>query len=298
MKFVTYEIEHKRRLGVINRDGTWIYPLRSLDMDYKTMQELIEGISESEKQLLEYVSGQDPYKIKGAVPAEEAILLAPIPHPVQDVICLGINYMAHAEESARYKKEAFGGERPFAVYFSKRVSEAMGTGAEIPSHKELVQDLDYEAELAVIIGKDAKNVPVSEVKNYIFGYTVINDVSARTLQTRHKQWYFGKSLDGFLPMGPCIVTAEEFPYPPRLSIQSRVNGELRQDSSTELMIFGIDHVVSELSAGMTLKAGTIIATGTPAGVGMGFDPPRFLKPGDVVECSIEGIGTLVNRVSE
>lgn len=298
MKFVTYEIEHKRRLGVINRDGTWIYPLRSLDMDYKTMQELIEGISESEKQLLEYVSGQDPYKIKGAVPAEEAILLAPIPHPVQDVICLGINYMAHAEESARYKKEAFGGERPFAVYFSKRVSEATGTGAEIPSHKELVQDLDYEAELAVIIGKDAKNVPVSEVKNYIFGYTVINDVSARTLQTRHKQWYFGKSLDGFLPMGPCIVTAEEFPYPPRLSIQSRVNGELCQDSSTELMIFGIDHVVSELSAGMTLKAGTIIATGTPAGVGMGFDPPRFLKPGDVVECSIEGIGTLVNRVSE
>lgn len=298
MKFVTYEIEHKRRLGVINRDGTWIYPLRSLDMDYKTMQELIEGISESEKQLLEYVSGQDPYKIKGAVPAEEAILLAPIPHPVQDVICLGINYRAHAEESARYKKEAFGGERPFAVYFSKRVSEATGTGAEIPSHKELVQDLDYEAELAVIIGKDAKNVPVSEVKNYIFGYTVINDVSARTLQTRHKQWYFGKSLDGFLPMGPCIVTAEEFPYPPRLSIQSRVNGELRQDSSTELMIFGIDHVVSELSAGMTLKAGTIIATGTPAGVGMGFDPPRFLKPGDVVECSIEGIGTLVNRVSE
>ena len=284
MKFVTYEIEHKRRLGVINRDGTWIYPLRSLDMDYKTMQELIEGISESEKQLLEYVSGQDPYKIKGAVPAEEAILLAPIPHPVQDVICLGINYMAHAEESARYKKEAFGGERPFAVYCSKRVSEATGTGAEIPSHKELVQDLDYEAELAVIIGKDAKNVPVSEVKNYIFGYTVINDV--------------GKSLDGFLPMGPCIVTAEEFPYPPRLSIQSRVNGELRQDSSTELMIFGIDHVVSELSAGMTLKAGTIIATGTPAGVGMGFDPPRFLKPGDVVECSIEGIGTLVNRVSE
>ena len=298
MKFVTYEIEHKRRLGVINRDGTWIYPLRSLDMDYKTMQELIEGISESEKQLLEYVSGQDPYKIKGAVPAEEAILLAPIPHPVQDVICLGINYMAHAEESARYKKEAFGGERPFAVYFSKRVSEATGTGAEIPSHKELVQDLDYEAELAVIIGKDAKNVPVSEVKNYIFGYTGINDGSARTLQTRHKQWYFGNSLDGFLPMGPCIVTAEEFPYPPRLSIQSRVNGELRQDSSTELMIFGIDHVVSELSAGMTLKAGTIIATGTPAGVGMGFEPPRFLKPGDVVECSIEGIGTLVNRVSE
>lgn len=161
-----------------------------------------------------------------------------------------------------------------------------------------MQDLDYEAELAVIIGKEAKNVPAAQVRNYIFGYTVINDVSARTLQTRHKQWYFGKSLDGFLPMGPCITTAEELPYPPRLSIQSRVNGQLRQDSNTECMIFDIDHIVSELSAGMTLKAGTIISTGTPAGVGMGFDPPRFLNPGDIVECSIEGIGTLVNRVSE
>ena len=296
MKFVTYEIEHKRRLGVINRDGTWIYPLRSLDMDYKTMQELIEGISESEKQLLEYVSGQDPYKIKGAVPAEEAILLAPIPHPVQDVICLGINYMAHAEESARYKKEAFGGERPFAVYFSKRVSEATGTGAEIPSHKELVQDLDYEAELAVIIGKDAKNVPVSEVKNYIFGYTVINDVSARTLQTRHKQWYFGKSLDGFTPMGPVLVTADEIAYPPALEITSRVNGELRQKSNTALLITSIGQILEELTGGMTLLPGTIIATGTPAGVGMGFDPPRFLQSGDTVECAIEGIGTLCSTV--
>ena len=298
MRLVTYEIEHKKGLGVISRDGEWIYPLRSLDMDYKTMQELIEGISESEKQLLEYASGQDPYKVKGAVPMKEALLLAPIPHPVQDVICLGINYMAHAEESARYKKEAFDGERPFAVYFSKRVNRATGTGEEIPGHRDLVQDLDYEAELAVIIGKEAKNVRAAQVRNYIFGYTVINDVSARTLQTRHKQWYFGKSLDGFLPMGPCITTAEELPYPPRLSIQSRVNGQLRQDSNTECMIFDIDHIVSELSAGMTLKAGTIISTGTPAGVGMGFDPPRFLNPGDIVECSIEGIGTLVNRVSE
>ena len=298
MKFVTYEIEHKRRLGVINRDGTWIYPLRSLDMDYKTMQELIEGISESEKQLLEYVSGQDPYKIKGAVPAEEAILLAPIPHPVQDVICLGINYMDHAEESARYKKEAFGGERPYAVYFSKRVNESVANGDGIQSHSDIVTDLDYEVELAVIIGKEAKNVPEEEVKNYIFGYTIINDVSARTLQTRHNQWYFGKSLDGFFPMGPCITTVEDIPYPPKLSIQSRVNGELRQDSNTGLLIFGIDHIVSELSKGMTLKPGTIIATGTPAGAGMGFTPPRFLKPGDVVECTIEGIGTLTNPVVE
>lgn len=296
MRLVTYEIEHKSGLGVISKDGRWIYPLTSLDMDYRTMQELIENISDSEKQLLDYASGQDPYKIKGAAPMEEVTLKAPIPYPRQDVICLGINYMAHAEESARFKNEEFKGERPFAIYFSKRVNRATDPGQEIPSHQDIVKDLDYEAELAVIIGREASRVPAEEVRNYIFGYTIINDVSARTLQNRHKQWYFGKSLDGFLPMGPCIATMDELAYPPHVQVQSRVNGELRQDSNTELLIFDIDHIVSELSMGMTLKPGTIIATGTPAGVGMGFNPPRFLKPGDVVECTIEGIGTIANKV--
>jgi len=296
MRLVTYEIEHKSGLGVISRDGRWIYPLASLDMDYKTMQDLIENISDSEKQLLEYASGQDPYKIRGAAPIDEVRLQAPIPYPRQDVICLGINYMAHAEESARYKKEEFGGERPYAIYFSKRVNKATAPGEGIPSHKNIVNDLDYEAELAVIIGKRAANVPAEEVRDHIFGYTIINDVSARTLQTQHKQWYFGKSLDGFLPMGPCISTVDELAYPPHVQVQSRVNGELRQDSNTELLIFDIDHIVSELSQGMTLQPGTIIATGTPAGVDMGFNPPKFLKPGDVVECTIEGIGTIANQV--
>ena len=296
MRLVTYEIEHKSGLGVISRDGRWIYPLASLDMDYKTMQDLIENISDSEKQLLEYASGQDPYKIRGAAPIDEVRLQAPIPYPRQDVICLGINYMAHAEESARYKKEEFGGERPYAIYFSKRVNKATAPGEGIPSHKNIVNDLDYEAELAVIIGKRAANVPAEEVRDHIFGYTIINDVSARTLQTQHKQWYFGKSLDGFLPMGPCISTVDELAYPPHVQVQTRVNGELRQDSNTELLIFDIDHIVSELSQGMTLQPGTIIATGTPAGVGMGFNPPKFLKPGDVVECTIEGIGTIANQV--
>lgn len=298
MKLVTYEIEHRSGLGVISRDGAWIYPLTALDMDYKTMQELIENISDSEKQLLEYASGQDPYKIRGAAPIGEARLLAPIPQPKQDVICLGINYMAHAEESARFKKEEFNGERPFAIYFSKRVNRATDPEAGIPSHRDIVTDLDYEAELAVIIGKEASHVKEEDVKDYIFGYTIINDVSARTLQNRHKQWYFGKGLDGFLPMGPCIATADEMTYPPKVQIQSRVNGELRQDSNTELLIFGISHIVSELSQGMTLKPGTIIATGTPSGVGMGFTPPRFLSVGDTVECTIEGIGTISNTVIE
>ncbi|MEG2350402.1 MAG: fumarylacetoacetate hydrolase family protein, partial [Hungatella sp.] len=131
---------------------------------------------------------------------------------------------------------------------------------------------------------------------YVFGYTIMNDVSARTIQRKHQQWYFGKSLDGFVPMGPYIVTADTLPYPPKLKIQSRVNGELRQDSNTESLIFGIDHVISELSRGMTLKAGTVIAMGTPAGVGMGFDPPKFLQVGDIVECTIEGIGSIVNPI--
>lgn len=296
MRLVTYEIEHRVKLGVVSRDGRWIYPLQSMGMDYKNMQELIEGISDSEKEMLEHASGLENSRIPGAVPADEVNLLAPIPHPAQDVICLGINYMAHAEESARFKKEAFGGERPSAIYFSKRVNRAVATGEGIPGHRDIVKDLDYEAELAVVIGKEAVNVAPEDVKNYIFGYTVINDVSARTLQTRHKQWYFGKSLDGFLPMGPCIATADTIDYPPRVQVQSFVNGELRQDSNTDLMIFGIDHIISELSGGMTLKPGTVIATGTPAGVGMGFDPPRFLSPGDVVECRVEGIGSIVNMV--
>ena len=132
----------------------------------------------------------------------------------------------------------------------------------------------------------------------MFGYTVLNDVSAREVQTGHKQWYFGKSLDGFTPMGPWILTADSVEFPPKLAIQSRGNGELRQDSNTELLIHGIEEVICELSSGMTLKSGTIIATGTPSGVGMGFDPPKFLVPGDVVECTIEGIGTLKNTVVE
>ena len=296
MRLVTYEIEHREGLGVMSRDGKWIFPLRSMDMDYKTMQQLIENISESEKQLLEYMSSQDPYKIRGAAPIEEVKLLAPIPHPRQDVICLGINYMDHAEESARFKKEEFNGERPYAVYFSKRVNQAVNPGDGIPSHSDIVKDLDYEAEMAVIIGKEASHVPENQVKDYIFGYTIINDVSARTIQNRHKQWYFGKSLDGFLPMGPCIATVDELEFPPKVQVQSRVNGELRQNENTSRLLFGVAYIVSELSQGMTLKPGTIIATGTPAGVGMGFNPPKFLKPGDVVECSGEGIGSITNPV--
>lgn len=296
MKLVTYQVGQKVRVGVLSADEEWVFPIESIGPEYKTMLEAVKQMSESEKQLLEYSSRQDPYRIHGAAKLEEVKLLAPIPVPEQDIICLGINYMEHAAESARFKKEEFDGERAYAVYFSKRVNEAVADGEPIQAHEDIVDSLDYEAELAFIVGKDARNVRPEQARDYIFGYTIINDVSARTIQNRHKQWYFGKSLDGFTPMGPCVVTTESLPYPPHLKIQSYVNGELRQDSNTELLIFGIDHIVSELSQGMTLKAGTIISTGTPAGVGLGFQPPKFLKSGDVVECVIEGIGKITNPI--
>lgn len=296
MKFVTFEKNSKEQAGILNFQETHIYPVSALGLSYQTMNELIQNITPEEKSFLAASAKKKPEEISGALKKEEVRLLAPIPCPLQDVICLGINYMAHAEESARFENKAFGGERPYAIYFSKRVNRAVADGEPILSHSNLVDSLDYEAELAFIIGKDAKDVSEEDAKDYIFGYTILNDVSARNVQTRHKQWYFGKSLDSFTPIGPCILSADEVSFPPKLAIQSKVNGELRQNSNTELLIFGIAHIISELSQGMTLKAGTIIATGTPAGVGMGFQPPMFLKPGDVVECIIERIGSITNPI--
>ena len=277
MKLITYRYENKEYVGVLTADETAVHPL-----PYDDMTALIED------QLSAAAAAV-------SLPISVVQVLAPIPRPRQDVICLGINYKAHADEAEQYSTE-FKKEKPIPIYFSKRVCEAVGPDGFIESHPGLVERLDYEAELAVIIGKTAKNVPAEKAGEYIFGYTVLNDVSARVLQTSHKQWYFGKSLDGFTPMGPCIVTADEIPFPPKLRISASVNGETRQDSTTGLLITGIADIIAELSSGMTLLPGTIIATGTPAGVGMGFDPPKFLKSGDTVECSIEGIGTLRNIV--
>jgi len=293
MKFITFKYDNKEQVGILTKNEQSIYPIKTLSINYETMNDLIENITDEEMKLLQCALEKDTEEI---LSIKDVCKMAPIPTPKQDIICLGINYMAHAVESARYKKESFGGDRPYAVYFSKRVNLATGDGDYIPSYCELVDSLDYEAELAVIIKKDAKNVAKEDAYDYVFGYTIMNDVSARNLQTRHKQWYFGKSLDGFTPMGPSIVTKDEFLNPPVLKICSRVNGELRQNSTTDLMITSIEDVIHELSQGVTLKAGTIIAMGTPAGVGMGFEPPRFLKPGDVVECEIEGIGCLTNTI--
>ena len=294
MKLLTFEHDNKESIGMLIND-TKIMPLWNLNINYKSMHELICNITESEMQKLKNKNLIETNS-KNLISIEDVKKAAPIPEPAQDIICLGINYMAHAEESARYKKEAFEMDRKYAVYFSKRVNRATADGEFIPSYEGLVDSLDYECELAVILNKDAKNVSPEEAFDYVFGYTIINDISARNLQTRHKQWYLGKSLDGFTPMGPCIVTKNEFNNPPVLSLSSKVNGELRQNSNTSLMITGIADAISELSQGMTLEAGTIISMGTPAGVGMGFTPPKFLKSGDVIECEIEGIGCLKNII--
>ena len=282
MKLVTYLQNGKEAVGVLSVDGSVVRPLPFADMNT-----LIEAPRE---QLLAAAE-----VAKDALPLSAVALLAPIPRPRQDVICLGMNYRDHLTEAANYDS-AFAKERPVTVYFSKRVSQAVAPEGFIESHPGLVERLDYEAELAVIIGRTVKNVKAADAADYIIGYTILNDVSARLLQTSHKQFYFGKSLDGFTPMGPCITTADEIAFPPALTLTTQVNGELRQNSNTELLLNSIAEIIEELSSGMTLLPGTIIATGTPAGVGMGFDPPKFLKPGDVVECSIEGIGTLRNTV--
>ena len=224
-------------------------------------------------------------------------VLSPIPEPAQDVVCLGMNYVEHSAEA-----EKWGGEAEFkknagkAVYFSKRAAYIIGPDDHIDGHFDIVDSLDYEVELAVILGRDAYRVSEEDAADYVLGYSVLNDVSARNLQTAHKQFYFGKSLDTHTAMGPWIVTRDEFPWEPELPIRCYINGELRQDSNTRYEIYGAAPVIAELSAGITLKAGTIIAMGTPAGVGMGFTPPKYLKSGDVVRCEIDGIGVLENTV--
>lgn len=291
MKLLTYSYGGAAAVGALKDDGSEVVPVNYLGWGVADMNEFLCAATPGKLEKLDRNK-----ELMQGIALDKVTILSPIPYPKQDVICLGINYYAHAEEAARFHDEAFGGERPVPIYFSKRVNRAVADGEEIDGHFDIVEGLDYEAELAVIIGKDAKNVAEADVFEYVFGYTVLNDISARNLQTAHKQWYFGKGLDDFTPIGPWIVTKDEFENPPALAIRSYVNGELRQDGNTGLMINGIAKVVSELSQGMTLQAGTIIAMGTPAGVGMGFEPPKFMKPGDVVQCEIEGIGTLTNKV--
>ena len=230
------------------------------------------------------------------IPLTDVKLLAPIHEPRRNVMCVGKNYAEHTRESYEARGENVEAI-DYPVIFTKTTTCINGPYDDIPYDATVSEKIDYEAELAVIIGRRVKNATREEAQAAVFGYTVLNDVTARDLQTLHKQFFKGKSLDGSCPIGPWIVTADEIADPYALRITCRVNGELRQDSTAETMTFDIPTIIGHLSRGMTLLPGDIIATGTPSGVGFAMKPPVFLRPGDVVECAIEGIGAIRNRIA-
>ena len=229
---------------------------------------------------------------------ENAVLCAPIPRPAKNIFCVGKNYHEHAKEFAGSGFDATAKEVvPEApVVFSKPPTSVIGPGEPIPAQLDPTGSVDYEGELAVVIGKSGRGIRKADAMSHIFGYTIVNDVTARTLQQRHRQWILGKGIDGFCPMGPAILTADEVPDPAALVLTTWVNGERRQHASVAELIFDIPTLIETISAGITLEPGDVIATGTPAGVGIGFTPPRFLRSGDVVRIEVTGIGMLENPV--
>ena len=228
-------------------------------------------------------------------PMAEVHLHAPIPRPTKNVFCVGRNYLSHIEEGARARgKEAKVSTVP--VFFTKPPTSVIGPYDEIPWDRAVAQQVDWEVELGVIIGIGGRNIPRGTALEHVFGYTVINDVSARDLQVSHVQFFKGKSLDGFCPMGPLVITSDQFRDPQSTPLTLRVNGVIKQSGNTRDMIFSIDRLIESLSHGLTLEAGDILATGTPDGVGFARTPPEFLQAGDIMETEVEGIGTMVNRI--
>lgn len=285
MKLVTCQDARGTHIGALRDDGIVL-----LDEIAPTMLALIDlGAEGLERAHAVMERGENARAL------EDVKLLAPIPRPRQNVICVGMNYVAHAIESHRaHGREPKLPEVP--VFFTKAATTVCGPDDAIPLDPHATQQLDYEVELAFVIGRAAKNVSAGDALKHVFGYTIVNDVSARDLQNRHQQFFKGKSLDRSCPMGPCIVTADEIPDSGALHLTLRVNGETRQDSNTGDLIFNIPKLIEYLSVGFTVEAGTIVSTGTPSGVGMGKTPPAWLKAGDVMEAEVEGIGVLRNTI--
>ncbi len=226
----------------------------------------------------------------------EVRVLAPLPELHRNILCIGKNYRAHVNE---IRATAIGGEAPEApVVFTKATTALTGPGSEVPAHSGVTSELDYEGEVAVVVGRGGKGISKKDAWNHVFGLTLINDITGRDLQRRHRQFFLGKSLDGCAPMGPLVVPRQALPPVDQITLTTRVNGELRQEGNLSDLIFDIPTLIESLSAGMTLMPGDIIATGTPAGVGAGFDPPRFLAPGDVVEVASPVLGRLVSTVGD
>jgi 2-keto-4-pentenoate hydratase/2-oxohepta-3-ene-1,7-dioic acid hydratase in catechol pathway len=250
--------------------------------------------------ILPVVSGEvdvaiEPKARRAGSPIEEVLFRAPLPRPRRNIFCVGKNFRDHALELPTSSGLGSGAVPAQPVVFTKPPSAVIGDGDPIDAHRGITEQLDYEAELAVIVGRGGRRIPAERALEHVWGYTVVNDVTARDLQAAHQQWFLGKGLDTFCPMGPWAVTADSLDLD-RAVVSCRVNGELRQHAPVTDLIFDIATLVEVISAGITLEPGDVIATGTPAGVGAGFDPPRFLQPGEVVEVSVTGIGTVTNQV--
>ncbi len=285
MKIALFERNGETCVGKLSENGNYI---QRFDLSLKELESL--GIIT--------LIGNDPPFLTEEIPIDDVYLLAPIPRPLRNIFCVGKNYREHAHEftSSGFDSSAKKGAIPEApIVFSKVPETVIGPGDPIKVDSSVSTEIDYEVELAVIIGKSGRNISRGDALSHVWGYTIVNDVTARNLQGLHSQWLIGKSQDTFCPMGPWVVTADEIDLN-NTFIRCWINGELRQDSNTKMLIFDVPEIISTISNGIMLNCGDVIATGTPAGVGIGFKPPKFLRPGDKTRLEIQGIGVLENPV--
>lgn len=305
MKLATYEYKGNVQIGIVDEPQARILPLCKAE-------QTLNGTSSLPPDMLGFLEMGDSAHALATelvakatadlyVPLANVTLLAPIPRPRKNIFCIGKNYVEHVMELSADKD--LGSAIPkYPMVFSKPPTAVVGPNAEVKNYKDFVTKLDYEVELAVIIGKTGKNISKEQAYDYVFGYTIMNDVSARDWQKNHGQWLLGKGPDTFAPLGPWIVDKAEIGKPHDLKISTKINGELRQDANTGLMIFDIPTLIETISTLITLEAGDIIATGTPAGVGLGFlsdgKPHKLLQPGDEMVLEIEKIGKLVNYIEK
>ncbi|WP_233238361.1 fumarylacetoacetate hydrolase family protein [Bordetella sp. LUAb4] len=292
MKFANIALDGIPTIALVDTQSQQFWPVSQLASGFAgDMVQLVHDFDRLREKLSSAGAGK---------PLAGAKILAPIDQPRRNIFCVGKNYHEHAAEFSKsgFDSSAKEGEHaPEApVVFTKPATTVIGTGVAIPPHKQVTQQIDYEAELAVVIGKAGRGIRKADAFDHIFGYTIVNDVTARDLQKLHRQWFLGKSLDGFCPMGPYLVTRDEVDAT-KLAVKCWVNGELRQNANTSDLIFDIPTLIETISAGIELKPGDVIATGTPAGVGIGFKPPRFVQSGDVIRIEIEGLGVLENAVA-
>ena len=296
MKLLSYRLNDKIYFGpkVKKEEAVW---------DVLSIQETLQVLPSFPKTIVEGVSlGIDFMEqirklVEAAMQSEnpdgfkrqftEIEWLSPIPRTPKNIMAVGKNYADHAKE--------MGGEANTFVVFTKAPTAIAADEQTLSVHADKTSSYDYEGELAIVIGKKGKDIPTKLAFDYIFGYTIANDLTARDIQKNHQQYFLGKGLEGSCPIGPYVVTKDEIPNPQELTVVTKVNDEIRQNGKTSDMVYSVEQIISDISKTVTLEPGDIILTGTPSGVGNGYNPPKFLKSGDIVKISIEGIGTLVNK---